>query len=124
MKKNSTITLLTVILSTNLVTTFEQTTSDKIIFLTDFYTTFADKVKADDKNVYRIYKEEIQTSICDKYFQKSEYADIVKDFFVMPITSTPELTKSIDRIALNQETIKTKIIGALKSAGKILRMTA
>ena len=81
MKKNIKITLLTVILSSYLTTTFGQTTSDKIIFLTDFYTTFIDKVKDDNKNVVSIYNDNIQTPIYDKYFQKSEYAFIVKDFF-------------------------------------------
>lgn len=116
MKKIIKITLLTVMLSANLTTTFGQTTSDKIIFLTDFYTTFIDKVKADDKNVDSIYKENIQTLICDKYFLKSEYAFIVKDFFAPPIKNTSELKKSIDRIALNRDAIKTKIIGALKKS--------
>jgi uncharacterized protein YjaZ len=114
MRKIIKITLLTVTLSANLATAFGQTDSDKIIFLTDFYTSFIDKVKADDKSADSIYKENIQTSICDKYFQKSEYAYIVKDFFAMPIKNTSELSKSIDRIVLNQEKIKTKIIGALK----------
>lgn len=116
MKKNIKITLLTVILSSNLATTFGQITSDKIIFLTDFYTTFIDKAKADNKNVVSIYNENIQTTIYDKYFQKSEYAFIVKDFFAPIIKNTSELKKSIDRISLNRETIKTKIIGALKKS--------
>lgn len=110
------ITLLTVLLSIKLTTTFGQTNADKIIFLTDFYTSFIDKVKMSNKSVDSIYKENIQTAICDKYFQKSEYAFIVKDFFATPIKNTSELTKSIDRITLNQETIKTKIIGALKKS--------
>jgi uncharacterized protein YjaZ len=116
MKKHMKITLLTVLLSIKLTTTFGQTNADKIIFLTDFYTSFIDKVKMSNKSVDSIYKENIQTAICDKYFQKSEYAFIVKDFFATPIKNTSELTKSIDRITLNQETIKTKIIGALKKS--------
>lgn len=116
MRKIIKITLLAVTLSANLATAFGQTASDKIIFLTDFYTSFIDKVKADDKNADNIYKENIQSTICDKYFQKSEYAYIVKDFFAMPIKNTTELSKSIERIVLNQETIKTKIIGALKKS--------
>lgn len=116
MRKIIKITLLAVTLSANLATAFGQTASDKIIFLTDFYTSFIDKVKADDKSAANIYKENIQSTICDKYFQKSEYAYIVKDFFAMPIKNTTELSKSIERIVLNQETIKTKIIGALKKS--------
>ena len=116
MKKHMKITLLTVLLSIKLTTTFGQTNADKIIFLTDFYTSFIDKLKMSNKSVDSIYKENIQTAICDKYFQKSEYAFIVKDFFATPIKNTSELAKSINRITLNQETIKTKIIGALKKS--------
>lgn len=110
------ITLLAVLLSIKLTTYFGQTNADKIIFLTDFYKSFIDKVEMSNKSVDSIYKENIQTAICDKYFQKSEYAFIVKDFFATPIKNISELTKSIDRITLNQETIKTKIFGALKKS--------
>lgn len=110
------ITLLAVLLSIKLATVFGQANSDKIIFLTDFYTSYIDNAKMSNKSVDSIYKENIQTAICDKYFQKSEYAFIVKDFFATPIKNTSELTKSIDRITLNQETIKTKINGALKKS--------
>jgi uncharacterized protein YjaZ len=110
------ITLLTVLLSVKLTMTFGQTNTDKIIFLTDVYTTFIDKVKTDNRSLDSIYKENIQTTIYDKHFQKSEYDFIVKDFFATPIKNTSELAKSINRITLNQETIKTKIIGALKKS--------
>ncbi len=120
MKRNIQIILLAIILSANLSTAFGQTTSDKIIFLTDYYTTFIEKVNVDDNNRDSIYKEVIQNSIYDKYFQKSEYAFIVKDFFAPPIQNTSELKKSIDKIDENRELIKTKIIGALKmSRGNI-----
>jgi len=114
MKRNIQIILLAIILSANLSTAFGQTTSDKIIFLTDYYTTFIEKVNVDDNNRDSIYKEIIQNSIYDRYFQKSEYAFIVKDFFAPPIKNTSELKKSIDKIDENRELIKTKIIGALK----------
>lgn len=116
MRKKIKITLFTIMLSANLATTFGQTTADKIIFLTDYYTTFIDKVRADNKNLDSIYKENIQNSIYDKYFQKSEYAFIVKDFFEPTIKNTSELKKSIDKITLNRETIKNKIIDALKKS--------
>ena len=116
MRNSIKVTLLTIMLSASLATTSGQTTSDKIIFLTDFYTTFIDKVKTDDKSGDSIYKENIQNPICNKYFQKSEYAIIVKDFFATPIKNTSEIEKSIDRIALSREVIKTKIIGALKKS--------
>ncbi|MCE3280061.1 MAG: hypothetical protein K0S44_2252 [Bacteroidetes bacterium] len=114
MNINIKIALLAVMLSANLGTV-GQTTADKIIFLTDFYTSFIEKVKADNTDADRIYAEDIQNSIYDKHFQKSEYAYIVKDVFASPIRNTSDLTKSINRITSNQEIIKTKITGALKN---------
>jgi len=116
MKINIKFTLLTVMLSANLATTFGQTTSDKIIFLTEFYTEFIDKVKADEKNRDSIYKEEVQTLIHKKYFQQSEYSFFVKDWFAPTIKNIPELKKSIERISLNNEKIRSKIIGALNKS--------
>jgi uncharacterized protein YjaZ len=116
MKINIKFPLLTVILSANLATTFGQTTSDKIIFLTEFYTEFINKVKVDEKNRDSIYKVEIQDLIFNKYFQKSEYSYIVKDFFAPTIKNIPELKKSIERISLYKEEISSKIIGALNKS--------
>lgn len=116
MNKTIKITLLTVLLAVSLITTYGQTASNKIIFLTDVYTNFVDKVNADSKNSDNIYKENIQNAICDKHFQKSEYADIVKGFFEMPTKNTVELNKSINRISLNKEIIEAKINGALKKS--------
>jgi uncharacterized protein YjaZ len=116
MKINIKFTLLTVMLSANLATTFGQPTPDKIVFLTEFYTAFIDKVKADEKNCDSIYKEEVQTLIYKKYFQKSEYSSFVKDFFAPTIKNTPELKKSIERISLNNEKIRSKITGALNKS--------
>lgn len=109
-------TLLTVLLSLQFITAFGQTKKDKIIFLTDFYETFIQNVKTSNKSVDSIYKENIQNSICNKHFKKSEYAFIVNDFFALPIKNTAELTKSIHRITTNKETINTKITGALKKS--------
>lgn len=116
MKINMKITLLTVLLSLKLTITFGQVNTDKIIFLTDVYTAFIDKVKTDNRSLDSIYKDNVQTKIYDTHFQKCEYAFIVKDFFAVPIKNTFELEKSIDRITLNQEKIKTKIIGALNKS--------
>jgi uncharacterized protein YjaZ len=103
-------------LSANLATTFGQTTSDKIIFLTEFYTAFIDKVKEDERNLDSVYKEAVQTLIYKKYFQKSEYSSFVKDWFAPTIKNIPELKKSIERISLNNEKIRSKIIGALNKS--------
>ncbi len=120
MKKNIKITFLTVMFLITLVTTFAQTTSDKIIFLNDYYTAFIVKENADEKKLDSIYKQDIQASIYNKYFQKSEYADIVNDFFETPIKNTSELTKSINRISSNQKTINSKILGALEKSRQYL----
>lgn len=116
MKINIKNTLLTVLLSLQFITAFGQTKKDKIIFLTDFYETFVQKVKTDNKSVDSIYKENIQNPICDKHFKESEYALIVNDFFASPIKNTSELTKSIHRITTNKKTINTKITRALKKS--------
>lgn len=103
------------------LTAFGQTTSNKIIFLNDFYTTFIEKLKGHDKSADSIYKENIQTAICNNYFQKSEYGYIVKDFFAIPTKNTTELKKSMDRIILNKELIITKINGSLKKSNAQLK---
>ena len=113
-KRNIQIVLLAILLSANFSPAFGQTTSDKIIFLTENYTTYIEKVNLDDENRDSIYKEIIQNSIFEKHFQKSEYAFIVKDFFAAQINNTSELKKSIEKIEENRELIKNKIIGALK----------
>lgn len=113
--------LLTAILSISFIISYGQTTSDKIIFLTDHYTDFINKVKANDKNTDSLYKACIQNTICDKYFKKSEYADIVRDLYATPIRNTTELSKSIDRLAQNQEKIKNKIIGTLKKSREYIK---
>jgi len=116
MKNVFKINFLAVLLLANFTATFAQNAPDKIIFLTDVYTTFINEVKTKNKSPESVDRETIQTSICDKYFRKSEYAEFVKDFITAPIRNTSELKKSIDRISLNKETIKAKIMGALKKS--------
>lgn len=112
----SKIILLTLILLSNSVSSYGQTTSDKIIFLTDYYETFVDGLNSGDKKVDSIYNEKILTPIFNKYFKNSEYSDIVKDFFASPIKNSFELKQSIDRIKINKETIENKIIGAINKS--------
>ena len=114
MKNVLKINSLAVLLLANLTATFAQKIPDEIIFLTDVYTTFINEVKTKNESPESVDRETIQTSICDRYFRKSEYAEIVKDFIATPIRNTSELKKSIDRISLNEEMIKAKIIGSLK----------
>ena len=116
MKNVIKVNALSVLLLANFTATFAQKTPDKIIFLTDVYTTFINDVKTKNESPESVDRETIQTSICDKYFRKSEYGGFVKDFIAAPIRNTSELKKSIDRISLNEETIKTKIMGALKKS--------
>ncbi len=116
----SKISLLTFILVSSLVSSYGQTSSDKIIFLTDYYQTYVDELNSDDKNVDRIYNEKILTPILDNYFKKSEYSDIVKDFIASPIKNTFELKQSIDRITINKATIENKIIGAIHKSRRSL----
>lgn len=112
----SKIILLTFTLLSSSVSSYGQSTSDKIIFLTDYYETFVDELNSDDKKVDSIYNEKVLTPIFNKYFKNSEYSDIVKDFIASPIKNTFELKQSIDRIAINKATIENKIIGAINKS--------
>jgi uncharacterized protein YjaZ len=115
--KNIKITI--TILLLNLTTVFGQS-SDRIIFLTDIYKNFVDEVKGNEPKTDSIYKKSVQNLIFEKYFQKSEYADIVKEHFAAPIKNTTKLTKSINQITANQNLIKSKIISALKKSRRLL----
>jgi uncharacterized protein YjaZ len=112
----SKIILLTFTLLLSSASSYGQRTSDKIIFLTDYYETFVDELNSDNKKVDSIYNEKVLTPIFNKYFKNSEYSDIVKDFIASPIKNTFELKKSIDRIAINKSTIEKKIIGAINKS--------
>ncbi len=112
----SKIILLTCALLSSLASSYGQTTPDKIIFLTDYYETFVDELNADDKKVDSIYNEKVLTPIYNRYFKKSEYSAIVKDFIASPINNIFELKQSIDRISKNKTTIENKIIGALNKS--------
>ncbi|WP_310557143.1 DUF2268 domain-containing putative Zn-dependent protease [Flavobacterium sp.] len=115
--KNIKITI--TILLLNLTTVFGQS-SDKIIFLTNIYKTFVTEVKTNEQKTDSIYKKSVQNLIFEKYFQKSEYADIVKEHFASPIKNSAELSKSIDQIIVNENLIKSKIMGSLKKSRKLL----
>ncbi|TXE16413.1 hypothetical protein ES692_12855 [Psychroserpens burtonensis] len=54
--------------------------------------------------------------IYNKYFKKSEYSAIFKDFIASPINNFFELKQSIDRISINKTTIENKIIGAINKS--------
>ncbi|MFT4806087.1 MAG: hypothetical protein ACJAZK_000876 [Psychroserpens sp.] len=116
MNKSNKIILLTFTLLSSLVSSYGQTTSDKIIFLTDYYETFVEELNADDKKVDSIYNEKVLTPIYNRYFKKSEYSAIVKDFIASPINNIFELKQSIDRISKNKTTIENKIIGAINKS--------
>jgi uncharacterized protein YjaZ len=116
MNITSKIILLIFTLLLSSASSYGQVTSNKIIFLTDYYETFIDELNLADKKVDRIYNEKVLTPIFNKYFKNSEYSDIVKDFFSSPIKNTFELKQSIDRIALNKATIENKIMGAINKS--------
>tara|TARA_B100000809_G_C15117150_1_gene522903 strand:- start:1248 stop:2159 length:912 start_codon:yes stop_codon:yes gene_type:complete len=108
--------LLTLILLSSLASLYGQTTSDKIIFLTNYYETFVDELNSNNKKGDSIYNEKVLNPIFNKYFKNSEYADIVKDFIASPIKNIFELKQSIDRIEINRVTIENKIIGAINKS--------
>lgn len=99
-----------------LVPCFGQPTSNRIIFLTDYYEAFIDEASANSIKADSIYLEKVHSPICKRYFQKSEYASIVEEFLAPPISNTAELKESIDRIDLNKATIERKIGAALNKS--------
>tara|TARA_B100000809_G_scaffold143752_1_gene141301 strand:- start:4325 stop:4564 length:240 start_codon:yes stop_codon:yes gene_type:complete len=58
----------------------------------------------------------LHNPIFNKYFENSEYSDIVKDFISSPIKNTFEIKQSIDRITGNKATIENKIIEAINKS--------
>ncbi len=119
MKKNIKIILLILALSARF---FGQSSKNKIVFLTDFYSGFINNVKANEIKLDSIYEATIQTAIFNTHFKKSEYAYIVKDFFAKSIKNTTELKKSVDRISLNEKLITNKILRALKKSKEQLNI--
>jgi uncharacterized protein YjaZ len=121
MKKTLKLKLLAIVVLTTFTNVFGQKLNNKIIFLNDYYTSYADTAKNDISNLEKLYKEKIQTAICNTYFLRSEYSDIVKDFFAAPIPNTTELKKAIERINVNKERIKSKITLALEKSNTYLK---
>lgn len=121
MKKNLKFKLLTLIILISLGNLFGQNSSNKIIFLNDYYSAYADIVKNDIANRDNLYKEKIQTAIFNNYFLKSEYSDIVNDFLSAPIQNTTELKQAIERIDVNKKKIERKITSTLKKSNTYLK---
>lgn len=108
--------LVGVVLTAGQIQLFGQTPSDKIIFLTDSYSSFLDQAQINDKDAESSYQESIQTAIYEKYFQKSEYAAIAESFLAISTKDIEELRGSIDRINSNRKKIEAGILKALKNS--------
>jgi len=121
MRKNIKFRLLTLVILISLGNVFGQKPSNKIIFLNDYYSAYADTAKNDIANRDNLYKEKIQTAIFNNYFLKSEYSFIVKDFLSAPIQNTVELKKAIERINVNKKKIESKITSALKNSNTYIK---
>ncbi|MGK0446879.1 MAG: hypothetical protein ACJA2M_000648 [Polaribacter sp.] len=120
MKKNLKHKLLTIVVLIALGNVFGQNSNNKIIFLNDYYSAYADTVKyQNDMDNY--YKEKVQTAIFKNYFLKSEYADIVNDFLSAPIQNATELKKTIKRIDVNKKRIENKITSALEKSNTYIK---
>ncbi|MFT7072852.1 DUF2268 domain-containing protein [Patiriisocius sp. Uisw_017] len=115
------IKLLTLVFLISLGNVFCQNSNNKIIFLNDYYSAYANPIENDITNQDNRYKEKIQNAIINKYFLKSEYSDIVNDFLSSPIQNTTELKKAIERVNDNKKTIERKITSALKKSAKYLK---
>ena len=121
MKKNLKYKLLTMIILISLGNVFGQNPSNKIIFLNDYYSAYADTAKNDITNRDNLYKEKVQGAIFNNYFLKSEYSDIVNDFLSAPIQETNELQKTIERINVNKKRIESKITSALEKSNTYIK---
>ena len=95
---------------------FGQTPNNKIIFLNDYYSAYAETPKSEIVNQDNLYKEKIQRAIFEKYFLRSEYSNLVKVFFSSPIQNTTELKKAIERIHVNEKSIRSVITLALEKS--------
>jgi uncharacterized protein YjaZ len=100
---------------------YGQNPTNKIIFLDDYYSAYADSAENDIANRDHLYKEKIQTAISKGYFLKSEYSDIVNNFLSSPIQNTTELKNAIERININRKKIERKINSALKKSNIYLK---
>ena len=120
-KKTLKLKLLAIIILTTLGNVFGQNPHNKIIFLNDYYSAYADAAKNDIANRDKTYKKKIQTPIFNAYFLRSEYSGIVKRSFASPIHNTTELRKTIERISVNKEKIKNKIMLALQKSNTYLK---
>ncbi|PCJ91605.1 MAG: hypothetical protein COA50_16350 [Flavobacteriaceae bacterium] len=121
MKINLKFKLLTLMILISLGNLFGQSPSNKIIFLNDYYSAYADTVKNDITNRDHLYKEKIQTAIFNSHFLKSEFSDIVNDFLSAPIQNTTELKQAIERVNVNKKKIESKITSALKKSNTYLK---
>lgn len=121
MKKTQKLKLLTMVILTSLGNVFGQNPNNKIIFLNDYYSDYADTAENDITNRDNLYNEKVQTAISNSYFLKSEYSFIVNDFLSSPIQNTTELKKAVERITTNKKRIKSKIISALEKSNTYLK---
>ncbi len=90
-----------------------QQNSDKVIFLTDHYTSYIDKAKFKEQDADKIYKEEILDNLFATHFQKSENADEVKESLLKTVKNRAELKNSIELILYKKTHIKAKIVEVL-----------
>ncbi len=121
MKKNIKFKLLAILVLISLGNVFGQNSNNRVIFLNDYYSAYADTAKNDIANRDNLYKEKIQTAIFSSYFLKSEYSFIVNDFLSAPIQNTTELQKTIERINVNKKKIESKITSALEKSNTYIK---
>lgn len=100
---------------------YKNLTGDKIVFLEDYYNTYFEAIKTNYANRNQVYEQLVQDSIFQKYFTKSEYAQVFKNVLSSPIRDTAGLLKYISAIVDNRIKIEQLITQTLADDRKYLK---
>ena len=88
MKKKQKLKLLTIVVLISFIQVFGQNSNNKIIFLNDIYSDYAENALnqiSDLKDIDNVYEDKIQYTLINRFFLKSEYSGIVNDYLSAPI---------------------------------------
>lgn len=99
-------------------TVYSTPAGDKIIFLEDYYKVYLAAIKTNYDNRYSIYEANVQDSIFNEYFSKSEYSQLIKSTLSIPVLDTLGLRGFISEVTNNRTKIEDIISSALAKCNK------